>query len=84
MNNPKAVEIEFEYFYFCEKENKGKTKIYDCVSRHGDKLGTIKWYSAWRQYCFFPEDKCVFSGGCLIDIDKFLVSIKGVRNVING
>lgn len=40
--------------------------------RSGARLGEIKWYGAWRQYCFYPEANCVFNKGCLLDIQQFL------------
>lgn len=41
--------------------------------RNGDNiLGNISWYGPWRQYCFFPMEETVFSGGCLDDISAFL------------
>ena len=35
-------------------------------------IGTISWYSTWRQYCFFPEADTVWSAGCLEEVDAFL------------
>ena len=38
----------------------------------GATLGEIKWYGAWRQYCFFPARDTVFSAGCMTDLAAFL------------
>jgi hypothetical protein len=38
----------------------------------GDLLGYIRWYSPWRQYCFFPHSDTVYSAGCLNDINNFI------------
>jgi hypothetical protein len=36
-------------------------------------LGTVKWYSPWRKYCFFQNDQdCVFDPGCLREIADFM------------
>lgn len=52
-----------------------KTKHYS-VTRRGNNalLGYIKWYSNWRQYCFFSLD-CVFEQDCLRDIAQFVEEI---------
>jgi len=31
----------------------------------GNELGEIKWYGAWRQYCFYPADNCIFNKTCM-------------------
>lgn len=36
--------------------------------RSGTQLGTVKWYSAWRQYCYFPSVQQVLSAGCMDSI----------------
>lgn len=38
---------------------------------HGDRLGTIRWYGAWRQYIFEPTE-AIFSEGCLKEIEAYL------------
>ena len=50
-----------------------KTNIWWVVNkRWGDRLGTIQWYGAWRQYCFVPvNDAVIFSAGCLLEIAAF-------------
>ncbi len=42
----------------------------------GTLLGDIRWYSQWRQCCFFPEPDTVFSGDCLVIILGFLANLK--------
>lgn len=39
--------------------------VYVHSRRHGDLLGVIKWYGAWRQYAFFPEAGTVWNPDCL-------------------
>lgn len=50
-----------------------KTSIW-CVNHKslGISLGIIKWYSYWRQYCFFPLNGTIYSQSCIIDIAKFI------------
>lgn len=50
-----------------------KTFIWSCRNIGSDhEIGRVMWYGAWRQYCFFPADGCVFSAGCLADIQDFI------------
>lgn len=62
---------------------KRKTKTYYCHTQTGVNLGTVKWYSQWRQYCFFPLfDQwaiLIFSGGCSIDIGTFCSQLNEQR-----
>lgn len=37
---------------------------------HGDFLGTIRWWGAWRQYVI--DANAVFNKGCMEDIIKFI------------
>lgn len=54
---------------------KAKTDQYEVIAKStGWLLGHIKWYSKWRQYCFFPISDTLFNGGCLTDIRDFLNS----------
>ena len=50
-----------------------KTNIYGVFSKSsGDRLGIIKWYASWRQYCFFPELDTVWSKGCLNEVNYLI------------
>jgi len=43
-------------------------------------LGEIKWYSAWRQYCFFTTMDAVFNDSCMRDILDFIGQLSAARN----
>ena len=62
-----------------------KTKTFDCYSNSLDELGTVKWYSPWRQYCFFTMvsdiDRTIFSAGCLHDIIDFINHLHAERRM---
>lgn len=61
-------------FVFLTMSASGKTKIYEIQtvdSRH--ILGYIKWFGAWRKYCFYPEQHTVFEQDCLKVISTFLI-----------
>jgi hypothetical protein len=50
-----------------------KTDVWACVNiRSRGELGKVKWYPAWRQYCFFPAHETVFNSSCHNDISAFL------------
>lgn len=63
-----------EYMTFELLPNEGrKTDTWRVLSRRsGDVLGLVKWYGAWRQYCFFPGLGTVFNVGCMNDINEFI------------
>ena len=68
-----------KYLDFRLAEWETKAKVFNVVSKtQGYRLGQIKWYDKWRQYCFFPQRflDTVFSVECLNDICEF---IKGIR-----
>jgi len=49
------------------------TKIWGVYSkRHGDILGEVRWYPAWRQYVFCPMPESIYNGSCLVNIKDFL------------
>jgi hypothetical protein len=78
----KLESIKTKYMKFCKDDfHTGKTEIWYVYNiRSENRLGTIKWYGAWRQYCFYPESDCVFNKDCMNDIIKFIESCELVRN----
>jgi len=51
----------------------GKSKIWVVTNiKSGDRLGEIKWYGAWHQYCFYPDAGCIFNTGCMEHIIAFI------------
>lgn len=70
----------FEFIEFREIAQKPKTSIWGCFNRrHGEQLGQIAWYGAWRQYVYEPSGPAVYSVGCLNDIAGFV----GTLNVMH-
>ena len=66
---------DYKYLAFQEliRVEGHKTSVYSCRNkRSGEELGQIRWYGAWRQYCYFPTVQAVYSGGCLRDIAGFM------------
>lgn len=70
--------LESEFIYVEKVElPKRKTPIYKLFSMSNQdiKLGEIKWFGAWRQYCFYPEGNTIFDRKCLTYINNFLEEI---------
>jgi len=69
--------MDSKYLEFLKVAMLPRTNVYSVISkRSGFNLGQIKWYGAWRQYCFFPCGETIWNKDCLADIQKFLKEIK--------
>ena len=67
-------EVVTQYMTFALVGKTAKTNIWAVNNRSsGGRLGMVKWYGPWRQYCFFPEPDTVFNKGCLTIIMGFMV-----------
>ena len=76
--------VEYKYFSVNPQPKRPgrKTREYFIMNKsQGVRLGVIKWYGAWRQYCFFPvaSAETVWNAGCLADIQDFLAKLKEER-----
>lgn len=58
-----------------------KTAIYWIHSKKDANiiLGEIKWFGAWRKYCFFPGENTIFDNKCLNFILEFLEEVNGKK-----
>lgn len=70
-----------EYLNFEEDDHYGgKTKKIIVVSKkHLNILGEIKWYGAWRQYCFYPDGETIWNKQCLNDIVYYIKTLMDER-----
>ena len=68
----------FTFFTVYEQPQSGtrKTRDYDVVSKHGERLGAIEFYPAWRQHVLVPAEGSVWSRGCLEDIVRAMDLIR--------
>jgi len=67
--------IEFELI-----EEKPKTKVFNVKNKNSSViLGIIKWFSSWRQYCFFPSEETIFSYGCMNEVIDFIQELMKER-----
>jgi len=74
------MKTKYQYIHFVKVAEKPKTVVYECRNnRSGDVLGEVRWYGAWRQYCFHPAvvsfGSTVFNVACLKDICDFIESL---------
>ena len=77
MNMGRLAHLDKKFIEFNLVEQKKKTSIYAVRNIKSQSIiGWIKWYGAWRQYCFFPEPETIYSDGCLKDIIDFIREIK--------
>lgn len=51
----------------------GKTHIWRVADVRGTRIGLVKWYGAWRKYCFFPENRTLYDPSCLRELADFIV-----------
>lgn len=66
------------YIRFVDKGDSpsGKTKIWWVESVSSNKvLAAIKWFSAWRQYCFYPVADTIWNKECMLDVGTFLEKV---------
>ena len=72
------MKTEFKHIKFKKCHDTGKTSRWACYNNSDAMpyLGSVQWYSSWRQYCFLPADETVFSGGCLDDITTFMKELR--------
>jgi hypothetical protein len=72
-----------EYLRFVELSTPNrKTPIVEVRSRSSNALlGQIKWYGAWRQFCFWPEPATIFNIGCMTDIEAEIAALRNERAV---
>lgn len=68
------------FHLYTENPRPRKTQIWIVFNKDsGDMLGDIKWYGAWRQYCFFPAGNTIFHKGCLEAINRKIASLMAAR-----
>jgi len=67
--------MNYKYIHFNPVPTKNKTGVWQCCNnKSGMELGIVKWYPAWRQYCYFPSAYTIYNKGCLEDINTFIES----------
>ena len=57
-----------------------KTHRWKVSNKSGAGLGTILWYTPWRQYTFRPYALTIFNRACLENITAFLGRLRGMKH----
>jgi hypothetical protein len=59
-----------DFIFFEDEPNPGrKTRVVLVRNRRsGEELGKVRWYGAWRQYCFYPASLTIFNITCMARI----------------
>ena len=67
------MKTKYKHIHFVMIEQKTKTSVWVYLTnQENDGLGSVKWYSPWRRYCFFPVAETVYEKTCLTDIIHFI------------
>ena len=74
------MKTDYKYIRFMCLGDTGKTSRWSIHNiRTQAFLGEIKWYSAWRQYCFFTTSDAVFNDSCMHDMLDFIKQLTAVH-----
>jgi hypothetical protein len=72
--------IDKDYIYFEDEPTDKKTRIVSVRSlRTREELGVIRWYGAWRQYCFYPNVRTIFNPTCMVRIVDEIKAMMAAR-----
>ena len=71
---------ESKYVWFDPLIWGGKTTkaIVKTVST-GEEIGVVKWFPAWRRYCFFPDSDTLYDSQCMKDISAYVDELMKLR-----
>ena len=73
------IETTYEYIHFVKVDQKTKTSVWECRNNKSyATLGVVKWYPAWRAYCFF-SGPAIYNKGCLEHIISFIDDLNEER-----
>jgi len=61
-----------------------KTKLIAIINKHHNEvIGEIKWFSKWRQYCFYPTNNTIWNKDCLNDVNSVITKLMEERKNAN-
>lgn len=71
---------ETKYLAFVIFPTEKKTKTIAIINRHHDEvIGEIRWFSRWRQYCFFPYDGTIWNTDCMSSVEDVIKELMEER-----
>lgn len=63
----------------------GKTKLWNIVNKRGEYLGRIKWYGAFRGYCFYTDSQeTIYDHKCLLEVWTFITNANREHRMKNS
>lgn len=74
-----------KYIHYELYSDTGKTQrwlVRNKANQH--TLGTIQWYSGWRQYTFIPKADTEYNNGCLESIISFLNRLNEQKRILEA
>ena len=71
---------ESKYVDFDELIWGGKTTKAYVRTKDETVIGIVKWYPAWRRYCFFPDSETLYDSQCMKDISAYIDELMELRN----
>ena len=78
-------ETPYLVFFALDEEEKTKkqpkkTKLIGIVNKHHEEvIGEIRWFSRWRQYCFYPYPNTIWNITCLTDVNSVIKDLMDER-----
>ena len=78
------LKTEYKYIYFVDVSDEysdRKTKTFYCYNKSGAFLGTVAWYSSWRQYWWITDNQVGLAKSCLNDISSFISQLMEQRKI---
>lgn len=48
-----------------------KTRKFNVFNLRHVLVAHVKWFGAWKKYCFFPLDSMLFDGNCMREIAEY-------------
>lgn len=74
------MKTKYKYIHFVKVTDKRKTTVWSCRNnRSEEELGEVRWYPGWRQYCYMPTAKGIYSVSCFEDICHFIAQLANER-----
>lgn len=73
-------ETQYLAFGVVEQPKEKKTKWIAIINVHHEEIiGEIRWFSRWRQYCFYPYHDTVWNTTCMEDIQTVIKELMNER-----
>lgn len=78
--NEALLKQAYKFIKFEEVAPCNLTPFWECINiRSNSRLGTVTYYTNWRQWVVEFAEGCVFNDSCLRDITHFLGQLNTIR-----